>query len=819
MKKTRKWALLAVALVFGQAAAVLAATAPPPAAAPAPASAPAPGAPAAAAPAEAAAPAISLADVAEQAEVALAQVRRLDSRGRIDDLIEASAEELPALARDISFRARETQQVLTKRATLQSIRNLEEGWSDIEQRSAAITKGLTRSALRLDEDLKELEKLETTWDTTKKAAIDAAAPPTVLTRVREVDSSVAAAKKRVLADRTKVLDLQGKSADIGARAAQTRQALAEARERAAARLLYRDSLPLWDAAFWSSAGERFSGEAKEDLLNQAAALREYADEQGWRFVLHVLFFLSLAGLLSKARSKIHVLIETDGSLRRAAKVFDLPLISAMLIGMLVSTWFYPRAPRMLWIVVSVLGAAPVLVFIRRTIDASIYPVLYAAVGFYLADRLRDVFAPFPNISRLMLLAETLLVLLFCLWTLRRSARSPTAPPWTQAATWRVIRIAIWLVLWLFIFALLSNAGGYALVADLIVRTVLGSAYTAVVLYALMRVGEGIVQGLLYVFPISLLGMVRWHKSLILGRINRWLRWAAVLSWIGLTLQGPGLLPALTASVETLWKAALHIGTFTLTVGNIFLFFFILWAAYTLSRITRFILDEEVFPKVRLERGLPYAISTMLHYVLLFSGFVLALGAIGVDMTKFTILVSAFSVGIGFGLQNIVNNFVSGLIVLFERPIKVGDIIQIDDMTGRVQRIGIRASVVHSTAGSEVIIPNGKLISDKVTNWTLSNQLRQIAVPVITKPDVDVADLKQLLLEIAGKNPLVAKKPAPEALFIKRGLDNFEFELRIWTGELDAWLQVKSDLTTEIDQALRQSHTAATAPAAPAAAAE
>jgi small-conductance mechanosensitive channel len=159
----------------------------------------------------------------------------------------------------------------------------------------------------------------------------------------------------------------------------------------------------------------------------------------------------------------------------------------------------------------------------------------------------------------------------------------------------------------------------------------------------------------------------------------------------------------------------------------------------------------------------------------------------------------------------VNNFVSGLIILFERPIKVGDTIQIDDVIGRVQRIGIRASIVHSTMGAEVIIPNGKLVSDKVVNWTLSNQMRQITVPVITKPDVDVARIKSLLLEIAGKNKLVVKDPPPEVHFVKRGIDTFEFELRVWTDALDSWLDVRSDLITEINEALRENAIAAQAP--------
>jgi potassium efflux system protein len=244
---------------------------------------------------------------------------------------------------------------------------------------------------------------------------------------------------------------------------------------------------------------------------------------------------------------------------------------------------------------------------------------------------------------------------------------------------------------------------------------------------------------------------------------------------------------------------------------VFTFFFIIWASYNLSRFVRFVLEEEVYPNVRLDRGLPYAVSTMLHYIVLLSGVVLALGAIGVDMTKFTIVAGAFSVGIGFGLQNIVNNFVSGLIVLFERPIKIGDTIQIDDVIGRVQHIGIRASIVQGTTGAQVIIPNGKLISDKVINWTLSNQLRQITVPVITKSDINVAQLKQILLDIARKDKRVVQNPPPEVLFIKRGIDTLEFELRVWTSDLDNWLSVKSDLITEINEALRQSEMAAQVP--------
>src|SRR6202043_2279753 len=127
-------------------------------------------------------------------------------------------------------------------------------------------------------------------------------------------------------------------------------------------------------------------------------------------------------------------------------------------------------------------------------------------------------------------------------------------------------------------------------------------------------------------------------------------------------------------------------------------------AFLVSKFLRFLLEEDVYQHFRLERGLPYAISTMLHYSILLVGFFVALGALGIDLTKITILAGAFSVGIGFGLQNVINNFVSGLILLFERPIKIGDVIKVSGVVGEVRRIGIRASVIRSADGSEVIVP-------------------------------------------------------------------------------------------------------------------
>ncbi len=149
------------------------------------------------------------------------------------------------------------------------------------------------------------------------------------------------------------------------------------------------------------------------------------------------------------------------------------------------------------------------------------------------------------------------------------------------------------------------------------------------------------------------------------------------------------------------------------------------------------------------RGLPYAISSLLHYLILLLGFPVAIGAMGVDLNRVTLLTGAFGVGVGFGLQTIVNNFVSGVILLVERPIQVGDAIQMTDLDGEVRRIGIRSTTVHTWRGAEVIVPNATLISGNLINWTLSDRTRRLELPVGVAYGSDPERVIDLLVETAA----------------------------------------------------------------------
>ena len=161
------------------------------------------------------------------------------------------------------------------------------------------------------------------------------------------------------------------------------------------------------------------------------------------------------------------------------------------------------------------------------------------------------------------------------------------------------------------------------------------------------------------------------------------------------------------------------------------------------------------------------------------------------------------VGIGFGLQDIVKNFISGLILIFERPIQIGDAVQVEELSGRVKHIGIRSSTIKTWEGAEVIVPNGNLISNKLVNWTLSDQLRRIDIKVGVAYGTDVNLVMETLLECAKLNENILTSPAPYVLFNDFADSSLEFELRSWTSNYSDWVEIRSDIRVAIDKAFKE----------------
>lgn len=195
------------------------------------------------------------------------------------------------------------------------------------------------------------------------------------------------------------------------------------------------------------------------------------------------------------------------------------------------------------------------------------------------------------------------------------------------------------------------------------------------------------------------------------------------------------------------------------------------------------LVNKVLARRGIDLGIREATGSIVRYLMLFIGLLVILQTVGIDLTALSILTGAVGLGIGFGLQNIASNFISGIIILFERPVRIGDRIAVGDVEGDVVRIGARSTTVLTNDNIDIIIPNSKLITENVVNWTHSERKVRFRIPVTVDFSLDIRKVEQALLEAAKTVPDVLETPAPGVRFIQFGENGLEFELRAWTTTL------------------------------------
>jgi len=252
-------------------------------------------------------------------------------------------------------------------------------------------------------------------------------------------------------------------------------------------------------------------------------------------------------------------------------------------------------------------------------------------------------------------------------------------------------------------------------------------------------------------------------------------------------------------IKTYWNIELfHLGTSPFTPKTLLLLIFSLFLLFYMSSKIKKLLVGKIFPRYDLDIGVGQSIATIVRYALIIIGIVVIFQTTGIDLSAIGLLVGALGVGIGFGLQNVTNNFISGIIILFERPIKVGDRIEIDELAGNIVDISARATTVITNDNIAVIVPNSDIVNTRVINWSHNNRNVRFNFPVGVSYKEDPELIRKLLIEIATGNPGVLKNPKPDVLFDEFGDSSLNFIFRVWTSDYsDTPGMLKSELYYEI----------------------
>ena len=226
-------------------------------------------------------------------------------------------------------------------------------------------------------------------------------------------------------------------------------------------------------------------------------------------------------------------------------------------------------------------------------------------------------------------------------------------------------------------------------------------------------------------------------------------------------------------------------------------------SWVVSKQLQKILKSRILSKTHLDEGTQFTILKLIHYLIMAVVIYQVINMIGLDLKGLAFIAGVLSLGIGFGLQNIASNFVSGLIMMFERPIRVGDLISVGDMEGMIKDIRMRSTTILTPDNISVIIPNSDFVSGQVINWTLGDPKIRVHIPIGVAYGSDVQLVTKLLMEIAREHPDVLDEPAPEVWFNEFGDSSLNFELLIWISSPRIRKRVTSDINYAIEAAFRE----------------
>ncbi|MFZ5569074.1 MAG: mechanosensitive ion channel domain-containing protein [Thermodesulfobacteriota bacterium] len=472
-----------------------------------------------------------------------------------------------------------------------------------------------------------------------------------------------------------------------------------------------------------------------------------------------------------------------------------PMASGIFISLFALSHWYKMAPQEWWAVIWIMGSIAAARTARPFLDSLWRKwLLYGmAVLLSVLQMFRIFNLPVPLLG-LFLFGMSGIGLVLCVW--RSIARSRQGKP---AGFTVVLRLGAVV----FAAVLITEVLGYGRLSQHIMDAALKTVFLALAAWMFSRVACGLLSFAVRSAHLQRIHMIRVRTHVVISKMA-----AAVNLLFGVLF--------LSLMLVT-WKPALHpediledfldlgftIGEWRLTVGVAVGAAIIFYGSILASRMVQTILKEEFFPRRQVEYGVRISIARLVHYAFVSAGFLMTLKALGFSLQNVTIIGGALSIGIGFGLQAIVNNFVSGLILLFERPIKVGDMIQIDDQAARIKKVGLRATIVETYDRAEIVVPNSDLISNKVTNWTLADRTRRISISIGVAYGSDVPRVMEILHTCAAENADVLKEPETQVLFMAFGESSLDFQLRIWIDDVDKGPKVISALNLDIERRFRE----------------
>lgn len=714
--------------------------------------------------------------------------RRLKLKGNI--LLVDSV--FPSYAKFIQAQKKKGEKFVKANPNRQKINNLIKKWDGYDDNlngwESTVNEYVTKNTILLE----AVSAKQKTWELTYQNAREQKVPLEVLSSIKIVWNEFKKINKLIVTENNRFLSLESKINKQKLTVNKIIEELTNLKNSEVYDLFYLRHEPLWKVPLKTENKEELEKDGAESIPENVSGMYSFlkASEHSISLFILIIGAIVFLMLFLKKTFQKHPFNEEDGDLQGAKDIILNHNIEGIVFLSLVSAnFFFTNVPMLFSNILIFLVLVVAVPLVQPYMYKRFKNIIYFILLFYLLDSAKTYLWFSSPQYRFYLLFEAIFVVIVIY---------KFTHPYLQTRKMNIGKFGLFLirmtpvVYGLLLISMVSNVLGYTNLTDLTLKIATQSGVFTLVFYGMIMLIQGIFIGLIHHY-YSVRQPYDEEQKLILGhKVIQVVRVFGFIWWFLFFLKMIDLLGPFQQFFADIFTEPRIIGSITFTIGDILMFITILAVSFSFTSLISFLFDSGhvTFKFIRLPKGVPAAISLVIRYFVIAFGIVLALSSLGIDLGKFNLMAGALGLGIGFGLQTVVSNFISGLILVFERPIHIGDTVEVNNLLGNVNRIGVRSSSIITFDGAEVVVPNNNLIANDLINWTLSDNIKRVEILVGTTYGSDPNKVLEILLGEVMKNENALKDPAPQALFSEFGDSSLNFKLRFWVN-FDMALSTKS----------------------------
>ncbi|MEA3370814.1 MAG: mechanosensitive ion channel [Campylobacterota bacterium] len=639
------------------------------------------------------------------------------------------------------------------------------------------------------------------WIQTKINADTQSAPEAILEQISSVNTEIEELKKSTKLDYDHTLtDLNSLTTNI-IRIKDVIEKLKKNEIASSNQVFHQNTLPLFESfsdtpfsfmkyieAIYETIFQRFN-EAKHYFQTQL--------NQVYIFLVSSLLLSLFVFYFNYLYIRKKLFVKEESSYKKDFYFMKIPLTTiVMLLSLLVVTIF-ADSPKSVVQFVLLLILLPVFRILQTMIEKGQERYLYSFLFLYFLQLIHTNSTGYEIEGRVFGIILSIALVTYMFILMRARVLESFVNKFIGSFAYKILTLFILLC----IVSIVSNIYGGVLLSYRINNGIFLSIYSALIFYTFYIVLTGYVIVIFRRRISSSLHMLDIYSAKIEHTTINIIKIIMFLWWLKIVAEQVSLYLYLINLKDKILTLSWEIASTTISVSSIVDFILIIFGTWVVSKVLITVLNVEIFARFTMPRGMPTAITTTLNYIIVITGGIIALSSLGVTPEQFTLVFGALGVGIGFGLRNIIANFVSGIIMVFERPVQIGDTIELNNTMGSVQSIGARSSTIKTFDGSEVIIPNADFIAKEITNWTLSDEFRRKTVVFKVDYNSDVEEVLSIMKTTAVNHPDVLKEPEPLAVFKGFGENYLEFKLYFWLSE--NLIVAQSEVSIGIYRALKK----------------